>query len=108
MGTFSDLAILVIIAAVKIALVLFILLTGIAYTTWLERKVVAHMQARWGPYLVGPHGLLQPLADDGGISMTFALGPGSSAIDHATDCPTTDQRGEPRTNPCDTGAYEAR
>ena len=63
MGTFSDLAFLVIIAAVKIALVLFILLTGIAYITWLERKVVAHMQARWGPYLVGPHGLLQPLAD---------------------------------------------
>ena len=63
MGTFSDLAILVIIAAVKIALVLFILLTGIAYITWLERKVVAHIQARWGPYLVGPHGLLQPLAD---------------------------------------------
>ena len=63
MGTFSDLAILVIIAAIKIALVLFILLTGIAYVTWLERKVVAHIQARWGPYLVGPHGLLQPAAD---------------------------------------------
>ena len=63
MGTFSDLAILVIIAAVKIALILFILLTGIAYITWLERKVVAHIQMRWGPYLVGPHGLLQPLAD---------------------------------------------
>jgi hypothetical protein len=63
MGTFSDMAILVIIAAVKIALVLLILLTGIAYATWLERKVVAHMQARWGPYLVGPHGLLQPVAD---------------------------------------------
>jgi len=63
MGTFSDLAILVIIAGVKIALVLLILLTAIAYATWLERKVVAHMQARWGPYLVGPHGLLQPLAD---------------------------------------------
>jgi NADH-quinone oxidoreductase subunit H len=25
--------------------------------------VVAHIQARWGPYLVGPHGLLQPVAD---------------------------------------------
>jgi NADH:ubiquinone oxidoreductase subunit H len=59
MGTFSDLAILVIIAAVKIALVLFILLTGIAYITWLERKVVAHIQARWGPYLVA-HGLCSP------------------------------------------------
>src|ERR1039457_2812893 len=54
---------LIIIAGVKIALVLFILLTGIAYVTWLERKMIAHMQARWGPYLVGPHGLLQPLAD---------------------------------------------
>jgi NADH-quinone oxidoreductase subunit H len=63
MGTFSDLAILVIIAGVKIALVLLILLTGVAYITWLERKVVAHIQARWGPYLVGPHGLLQPVAD---------------------------------------------
>ena len=63
MGTFSETAVLVIIALVKIALVLFILLTGIAYTTWLERKVVAHIQGRWGPYLVGPHGLLQPLAD---------------------------------------------
>ena len=63
MGTFSDTAVLVIVAGVKIALVLFILLTAIAYITWLERKVVAHIQARWGPYLVGPHGLLQPLAD---------------------------------------------
>ncbi len=63
MGISSDLAFLVIAAAVKIALILFIMLTAIAYITWLERKVVAHMQARWGPYLVGPHGLLQPLAD---------------------------------------------
>jgi NADH-quinone oxidoreductase subunit H len=63
MGTFSDMTVLVIIAAVKIAVILGVLLTAIAYTTWLERKVVAHIQARWGPYLVGPHGLLQPLAD---------------------------------------------
>jgi predicted outer membrane repeat protein len=52
--------------------------------------------------------LLQPLADNGGFSMTYALGLGSAAIDHATDCPATDQRGEPRANPCDTGSYEAR
>ncbi len=63
MGTFSDTTILLMITFVKVALVLGILLTSIAYTTWLERKVVAHIQARWGPYLVGPHGLLQPLAD---------------------------------------------
>jgi NADH-quinone oxidoreductase subunit H len=50
-------------AAVKIALVLFLLLTGVAYMTWLERKVVGHIQNRWGPTRVGPFGLLQPLAD---------------------------------------------
>lgn len=63
MGTYSDLLFLVIISVIKIAIVVFVLLTSIAYTTWLERKVVAHIQSRWGPYLVGPHGLLQPLAD---------------------------------------------
>jgi NADH-quinone oxidoreductase subunit H len=63
MGTFSDATVLLLIAVVKIAVVLTVLLTTIAYVTWLERKVVAHLQARWGPYLVGPHGLLQPVAD---------------------------------------------
>ena len=52
-----------VIAIVKIILLLFIVLTVNAYLTWFERKVVAHMQSRWGPHRVGPHGLLQPLAD---------------------------------------------
>ncbi len=37
----------------KVVVLLFILLTALAYLTWFERKVVAHIQARWGPYRVG-------------------------------------------------------
>ncbi|MFB3922783.1 MAG: NADH-quinone oxidoreductase subunit NuoH [Terriglobia bacterium] len=54
---------------VRIAVVLVALLTTVAYAVWLERKVVARIQSRWGPYLVGPHGLLQPLAD--GLKFLF-------------------------------------
>ena len=63
MGTYSDTTLLLMLAGVKIVIVLLILLTAVAYLSWLERKVVAHIQSRWGPYRVGPHGLLQPLAD---------------------------------------------
>ena len=38
-------------------------MTTLAYLQWVERKVIAHIQVRPGPYRVGPHGLLQPLAD---------------------------------------------
>jgi NADH-quinone oxidoreductase subunit H len=53
----------IIAAVIKIALTVFILLTAVAYSVWLERKVVGRMQNRWGPTRVGPFGLLQPLAD---------------------------------------------
>jgi NADH-quinone oxidoreductase subunit H len=59
----------IIVSVIKIALVVFILLTAVAYTVWLERKVVGHMQNRWGPTRVGPFGLLQPAAD--GIKFLF-------------------------------------
>jgi NADH-quinone oxidoreductase subunit H len=52
-----------IISLIKVAVVAFVLLTTLAYLQWIERKVIAHVQLRVGPYRVGPHGLLQPLAD---------------------------------------------
>jgi len=59
----------VIASIIKIAIVLWVLLTAVAYTVWLERKVVGHIQNRWGPTRVGPFGLLQPLAD--GLKFIF-------------------------------------
>jgi NADH-quinone oxidoreductase subunit H len=59
----------VIASIIKTAIALFVLLTAVAYTVWLERKVVGHIQNRWGPTRVGPFGLLQPLAD--GIKFIF-------------------------------------
>ncbi len=48
---------------IKLLLIAFVLLTAVAYIVWVERKVIAHVQVRMGPSRVGPHGLLQPLAD---------------------------------------------
>ncbi|AXC15088.1 NADH-ubiquinone oxidoreductase chain H [Acidisarcina polymorpha] len=53
----------VVLSILKVLVVLVILLTAVAYTVLLERKVVGRIQNRWGPSRVGPFGLLQPLAD---------------------------------------------
>ena len=67
------------ITVIKIVLLLFIVLTVNAYLTWFERKVVAHIQSRWGPHRVGPHGLLQPLAD--GVKFLFKEDPTPAGVD---------------------------
>src|SRR6476659_332358 len=43
--------------------VLNVVIGLVTYVTLLERKFAARMQSRIGPYRVGPHGLLQPIAD---------------------------------------------
>ena len=43
--------------------VLNVVIGLVTYITLLERKFAARMQSRIGPYRVGPHGLLQPIAD---------------------------------------------
>jgi NADH-quinone oxidoreductase subunit H len=69
MDTNSSPLIITAIILAKVAVVLLVLLTSVAYAVWMERKVVARIQSRWGPYLVGPHGLLQPVAD--GLKFLF-------------------------------------
>lgn len=56
-------------ALLKIVIVLAITLLHVAYATYFERKTIGHMQVRLGPIEVGPHGLLQPIAD--GIKLFF-------------------------------------
>ena len=52
-----------ILTVIKALMVLVPLLIGVAYLTYAERKVMAAMQLRKGPNVVGPFGMLQPFAD---------------------------------------------
>lgn len=52
-----------ILATVKIVILLLVLAGFVAYLVYMERKVLAFIQARLGPMRVGPWGLLQPVAD---------------------------------------------
>lgn len=54
---------------VKALIMIVVLLTGFAYTTYMERKLLARFQSRYGPNRAGPFGLLQPVAD--GVKLIF-------------------------------------
>ena len=48
---------------IKTLVVFAVSMLIVAYSTWIERKVLGHVQLRHGPMRVGFHGLLQPIAD---------------------------------------------
>jgi NADH-quinone oxidoreductase subunit H len=60
---------LVLVPAIKSLLLVIALLTGFAYLSYVERKLVARFQVRYGPNRAGPFGLLQPIAD--ALKMVF-------------------------------------
>jgi NADH-quinone oxidoreductase subunit H len=56
-------------ASIKSVLIFFLALGGFAYATWIERKLIARLQMRYGPNRAGKFGLLQPVAD--GLKLFF-------------------------------------
>jgi NADH-quinone oxidoreductase subunit H len=54
---------MLIVGTLEALLILVPLLITVAYLTYFERKVIAYIQLRQGPNVVGPFGLLQPFAD---------------------------------------------
>lgn len=59
----QEIALPIIAILLKILLIAIPLLLSVAYLTYAERRVIASMQLRKGPNVVGPFGLLQPIAD---------------------------------------------
>jgi NADH-quinone oxidoreductase subunit H len=59
----------IVLKTIFIVLWIVLLLLCVAYLTYAERKVMAAVQIRRGPNVVGPWGLLQPLAD--GVKLVF-------------------------------------
>ncbi len=60
---FNEYILPLIFIALKVLLVVLPLLLSVAYLTYAERRIIGLMQMRRGPNMVGPFGLLQPIAD---------------------------------------------
>ena len=54
---------LIVIPTIRSLVLIVVRLTGFAYLTWYERKLLARFHVRYGPNRAGPKGLLQPIAD---------------------------------------------
>jgi len=63
---------------IKILVIVVPVLLSVAYLTYVERKVIGAMQLRRGPNVVGPFGLLQPLADGAKLFLKETVIPSSS------------------------------
>ena len=63
---------------IKILVIIVPLLLSVAYLTYAERKVIGAMQLRRGPNVVGPFGLLQPLADGAKLFLKETVIPSSA------------------------------
>jgi len=53
----------------KILVIFGVVMLHVAYASYFERKIIGRMQVRLGPMVVGPYGLLQPIAD--GLKLFF-------------------------------------
>jgi len=59
----------IVIMLLKIIVIFGVVMLHVAYASYFERKIIGRMQARLGPMVVGPYGLLQPIAD--GLKLFF-------------------------------------
>nr|YP_227582.1 NADH dehydrogenase subunit 1 [Cervus nippon yesoensis]BAD93670.1 NADH dehydrogenase subunit 1 [Cervus nippon yesoensis] len=65
---------------INILMLIIPILLAVAFLTLVERKVLGYMQFRKGPNIVGPYGLLQPIADAIKLFIKEPLRPATSSI----------------------------